>query len=77
MFGLFYPREARIQSHQYLSIDSDRSNNLELLPYFRDGHLNGLKKLEPRTAYTALEFFEEISCPQLIVPKKINLYSIC
>ena len=77
MFELFCLQGGRIQSLQYLSIDSDRSNNLEPLPYFRDGRLNGLKKLEPRTAYTALEFFEEISYPQLIVPKKINPYSIC
>ena len=58
MFGLFYPREARIQSHQYLSIDSDRSNNLESLLYSRDGHLSGSKKLELYTACNTLDFHE-------------------
>ena len=56
MFELYCPRVGRIQSLQYLSIHSDRSNNLELLQYSRGGHPSGLKKLELRTAGNVLEF---------------------
>ena len=58
MLGLCCPRAGQIRSLQYLSIDNDRSSNLESLPYFRDGHRNGLKKLELRTADNTLEFYE-------------------
>ena len=52
------PRADRIQLLQYLSIDSARSNNLKSLPHSRNGRPNGSKKLEPRTAGIAREFYE-------------------
>ena len=54
MFELFCLQGGRIQSLQYLSIDSDRSNNLESLPYFHTGRPSCLGKQGPRIFRSSL-----------------------